>query len=68
MRKLSEVTLTLNFRRPICVDNMMDRSASKTEDLQGKILKNVSALPNGRERGVTALTAIIFPVPHPLQI
>lgn len=54
--------------RPICVDNMMDRSASETEDLQGKILKNVSALPNGRERGVTVLTAIIFPVPHPLQI
>ena len=45
------MTLTLNFMRPICVDNMMDRSASKTEDLQGKILKNVSALPNGRERG-----------------
>ena len=54
--------------RPICVDNMMDHSASETEDLQGKILKNVSALPNGREHGVTVLTAIIFPVPHPLQI
>ena len=67
-RKLSEVTLALNFMRPICVDNMMDCSASETEDLQGKILKNVSALPDGRERGVTDLTAVIFPVPHPLQI
>lgn len=54
--------------RPICVDNMMDCFASETEDLQGKILKNVSALPDGRECGVTALTAVIFPVPHPLQI
>lgn len=62
------MTLTLNFMRPICVDNMMDCSASETEDLQGKILKNVSALPDGRERGVTDLTAVIFPVPHPLQI
>lgn len=62
------MTLTLNFMRPICVDNMMDCFASETEDLQGKILKNVSALPDGRECGVTALTAVIFPVPHPLQI
>lgn len=38
------LTLTLNFMRPICVDNVIDCFASETEDLQGEIGKKKSVL------------------------
>lgn len=55
--------------RPICVDNMIDCSASETEDLQGEMGgRNVRALPDGRESKVTAFPAVTFPGPHPPDI
>ena len=55
--------------RPICVDNVIDCFASETEDLQGEMGGGgVSALPDGREQGVTAFTAGPFPGHiHPIQ-
>lgn len=47
MRKLSEVTFTLNFMRPINVDNKIDHSAPETEGLQGKHTEKVFFMTEG---------------------